>query len=229
MRGTLDVMEAIARRAIAELANGTGPAPRGGPFLRARRRRSRRSRRCRPSTRRSALDRYEARLRGVPRVHGRLGRHRARGRRVRRDVAPPGDGARGGADRAPARPRPRGVPGRRAGGRRPRRGAADRGRRARRGEPGVRALPGDAAGVPAPLHGDDRPVHAPGRRRDLRRADPRVDHAAARPARGARAGAGALRGDPGGARGDRRPPRIRERRRRDRGASGERREHRGIA
>ena len=48
------------------------------------------------------------------------------------------------------------------------------------------------------------------------------------PRRGARAGARALRRDPGRARGDRRPPGIRERRRRDRGASGERREHRRL-
>ena len=99
----------------------------------------------------------------------------------------------------------------------PRRGATDRGRRPRRGEPRVRALPGDAARVPAPLHRDDRPVGARRTATAIYAAlilawttlplDPREVH---------ELGLERLRGDPGGARRDRRPPRVRERGRGDR-------------
>ena len=172
------------------------------------------------------LDRYEARLRAFPAYMDAWAGIAREGVDVRRDVAASGDGASGRRSssvcwRSPPRPRRRS---------RRSRDDADAAQRiadvvrdvvnpafARYRETLQDYLPHctETIGLSALPDGDGH----------LRRADPRVDHAAARPARGARARARAVRGDPGGARGDRRPPRVRERRRRDRGAPGERREH----
>ncbi len=108
MRGTLDVMEAIARRAIAELAHGTDRLRAAAHFFGPAQTLAEVASMQAADTP-ERVDRYEARLRAVPRVHGRVGRHRARRHRVRRDVAATGDGARGGAARAPAGARTRGV------------------------------------------------------------------------------------------------------------------------
>ena len=88
--------------------------------------------------------------------------------------------------------------------RRHRRARPHRGRRARRREPGARALPAGAARRAAArdrVGGARRPAR---RRGHVRLADPRVDDAAARPARRARARPRAVRRDPAGTPGDRR-------------------------
>ena len=161
------------------------------------------------------LDRYEARLRAFPAYMDAWADVAREGIADRRHVATPRDGTRGGAGRATAGAGARGLPCDRAGGcTTTTRSAADRRRRSRRREPVVRSLSTDAARVRPAHHGDDRPVRARRRRRDLRGPDPGVDDAAARSPRGPRTGIGAVRRHPGGARSDRGPAGICERRRR---------------
>ena len=181
MRGTLDVLEAIARRAIAELDQRHRPAARRGPFLRAgadaRGGRLDAGRRTRPSG-------------SIATRHGcaRSRRTWTRGATSAREGRSPAcTSPRLVTERAVAQLErllalaPRGLARDRAA-----RGATPRA--TERIADVVRDTVNPAFAryretlreLPAPLHGDDRPLGAPGRRRALRDVGPRVDGAAAR-------------------------------------------------